>query len=399
MYDVAIVGGGVTGLTAAFHLNGYKVLVIEQADRLGGRILTGEYAGICFDLGMTNGYDPKYIPFSITPPRLYFRNDPIAILANGRLFAGDSPLSCITQAFEKTPAIIDEIQEFKAGARGIQNLSSAAYSALNAFLKVIHPGELATYSRKIHRDIFRRYYVSHHAKGNQELVDEYLHRIRADVKLGCSVTSVGRAGDHLELGLKTGEEEATVKSRSVISATPANVARELFHGFATAPGLLENVDYARYTVVALVFDEKITPDISYVVTPDLLIDVFFSYSEMKNKHAVLVFLGHEASKKVEWMTEPQLICAVLDALEKACGAPQLRGRLLHHQLKKWKVGGTIISDSHLDSPSIEMNAEDENVSIAGDFTDSQYPYGIVAAINSAKKSATRISEYLARGIR
>jgi len=41
-YGIAIVGGGVTGLTAAWklHAQGHRVTVFEQSDRLGGAIST-----------------------------------------------------------------------------------------------------------------------------------------------------------------------------------------------------------------------------------------------------------------------------------------------------------------------------------------------------------------------
>ncbi|RJQ82248.1 protoporphyrinogen oxidase [Pseudonocardiaceae bacterium YIM PH 21723] len=53
---IAIIGGGVSGLTAAYRLRGLlgpgaQLTVFEQADRLGGKLDTAELAGQPFDLG------------------------------------------------------------------------------------------------------------------------------------------------------------------------------------------------------------------------------------------------------------------------------------------------------------------------------------------------------------
>ncbi|RDI41349.1 flavin monoamine oxidase family protein [Nocardia mexicana] len=53
--DVAIVGAGLSGLTAADQLarDGYEVVVLEGRDRVGGRIRTTEIAGVPVDAGAT----------------------------------------------------------------------------------------------------------------------------------------------------------------------------------------------------------------------------------------------------------------------------------------------------------------------------------------------------------
>ncbi len=50
---VVVIGGGITGLAAAYHLlgEGMAVTVLEASPRLGGKLLTGEIAGVRVDLG------------------------------------------------------------------------------------------------------------------------------------------------------------------------------------------------------------------------------------------------------------------------------------------------------------------------------------------------------------
>ncbi|MEJ8822636.1 NAD(P)/FAD-dependent oxidoreductase [Variovorax humicola] len=54
-YDVIVLGGGFAGVTAArdSSKNGYKTLVLEARDRLGGRTFTSEFAGHQVELGGT----------------------------------------------------------------------------------------------------------------------------------------------------------------------------------------------------------------------------------------------------------------------------------------------------------------------------------------------------------
>src|SRR5690242_4488018 len=50
---VVVVGGGIAGLAAAHRLldRGMRVTVLEAADRVGGKLLPGEIAGVRVDLG------------------------------------------------------------------------------------------------------------------------------------------------------------------------------------------------------------------------------------------------------------------------------------------------------------------------------------------------------------
>ncbi|MEU3209254.1 FAD-dependent oxidoreductase, partial [Streptomyces cyaneofuscatus] len=50
---VVVIGGGIAGLAAAHRLvaTGLRVTLLEATDRLGGKLMTGEVAGVQVDLG------------------------------------------------------------------------------------------------------------------------------------------------------------------------------------------------------------------------------------------------------------------------------------------------------------------------------------------------------------
>ena len=51
--NLIIIGGGISGLSAAYTLqdSGHKVMLLEGSNRLGGKILTTEIAGSFIDAG------------------------------------------------------------------------------------------------------------------------------------------------------------------------------------------------------------------------------------------------------------------------------------------------------------------------------------------------------------
>ena len=53
-YDAIIVGGGIAGLTSAAFLskNGYKIMLCEKEDHVGGLVSSFEYDGFLFDAGV-----------------------------------------------------------------------------------------------------------------------------------------------------------------------------------------------------------------------------------------------------------------------------------------------------------------------------------------------------------
>ena len=66
-WDIVIVGGGIAGLSAAYTVKDYRVLLLEKEDRLGGRIKTLKYGDIHYDVGAPFISNIWRIPFTLSP--------------------------------------------------------------------------------------------------------------------------------------------------------------------------------------------------------------------------------------------------------------------------------------------------------------------------------------------
>ncbi|MEJ6555056.1 FAD-dependent oxidoreductase [Microbacterium esteraromaticum] len=123
--DVVVIGAGISGLSAADRLAsmGHSVLILEGRDRVGGRVLTGEIAGVPVDFGGT-WVSPKHTAirelarrFGCTiTPQFHDGRNTLWISGKRRTYKGTippvSPLAVINMArvqmaLEKLVATID----------------------------------------------------------------------------------------------------------------------------------------------------------------------------------------------------------------------------------------------------------------------------------------------------
>lgn len=92
-YDVIIVGAGIAGLTAAFSLADYDLLLLEKEKQVGGRATSGQYQGISYARGTEYLGKPE-APLAeiISSLDLTLREIPAPadiIFHNGKIFPGD----------------------------------------------------------------------------------------------------------------------------------------------------------------------------------------------------------------------------------------------------------------------------------------------------------------------
>ena len=300
---IAIIGGGITGLAAAFELASRNIpfVLFEASSRLGGLIRTEHVDGYTIEAGPDSilaqkpaalelcdavGLGPRLI--STTPPRTAF------VMKRGRLFPLPSPsvLGIPTEwrgivnyqllspaararmAMEPFVRRRDDGGDESVGAFFRRRFGAATVDLIaDPLLGGIHAGEIDRLSmaslfprfveaERKHGSVLRAFRGTRPsgagdglfrslAGGMGELVEALERRLPADaVRRGAAVTGIQRAGDGWRILTAAGPTAA----RTVILATSARTAAELVRPLDDGAALLcREVPYVSTVSVALAF--------------------------------------------------------------------------------------------------------------------------------------------------
>jgi len=297
--DVAIVGGGIAGLSAAFELTqrGVSVRVLEASDRPGGVITTERFdqwiidggpdsmliqkpaaVALCRELGIADR-----LIHTLTPRTAYVLRDgelhplvegsflgfPVGFgaLARSSLFTigGKLRMACEVVMPRRDGDEDESIGAFvrrRFGDEAVEYLAEPLLAGIHAgdverlSMRALFPRliEAERHSGSVLR-AFRAMHVTPSAQGafvslpggTGELVDALSSALHDVVTTDARVTDVHRAGV-----LTIESSVGSVQARAVILAVPAYVAASLLRGFdTTLAAFCDSVPYASTATVAL----------------------------------------------------------------------------------------------------------------------------------------------------
>lgn len=296
--DVAVIGGGISGLAAAYELQqqGLKVRVFEALSRAGGVIRTERFGGwvidkgpdaflaqkpaaveLCQQLGLTNRLVTTLEPrtaFVLRRGRLHpltqgsFLGFPVHLgaLARSSLFSLSGKARMAYELFVQRGDNDDEsIASFvlrRFGQEAVDYLAEPLLAGIHAgaverlsmralfprLLDIEHESGSILRAARANRNA-----VPHGGSfvsllgGTGELIDTLTAALTpGTLALSARVTNIQRTGTYI-----VSSPSGTVRARAVVLAVPAYVAASLLRGFDTMlAGLCEAVPYASTATVA-----------------------------------------------------------------------------------------------------------------------------------------------------
>ena len=395
LYDAVIIGAGLSGLSAAYGLGDFKILMLERENFIGGRVLTRKYADIHYDMGAVLGYNPEYLPFDFTPPEAIEEPGPLGLFSGGSMHVGDSVMECISDSLVKDIEKLSAIRKFKGGEVQLETLCQESRDILNAFFQVIHPGEIEDYIPLRQRDAFIRYRPIHYKNGNRSIVNAYLARINAGIETDAEVLSIEKKNTVFRIRFRKKRVITEAQARAIVISTPAPIACDLLSGLkGKSIRFLESIRYGRFTVVAIGTKQVFTDRFSYMVTSKLPINTIYKMTFPESKIEVLLFFYCDrASREINHFPDEEVINQTVNSARRV-GLELSKQQIVFTDICRWEHGGTIISQESYATWSTEYLNPSPGIFLAGDYLYGNFPYGMEAAVRSGIEAGHNTREYL-----
>lgn len=449
--DVLVIGAGISGLTAAFHLarKGMRVEVVEREPRVGGVIGSEHVDGVLYERGPnsileTNPHIGELVSeIGLSSQRLDV--SPLAsrryVVRQGRL----QPLPGSPPAFLKTPLfslrsklrvlrepfvaraspereesvsqfverrlgreLLDyAVEPFVAGvyAGNPDELSvKAAFPRLYAleqrYGSLIKGQVLGARERAQRGEKGRNAAHSFTFRDGMQRLPEALARALGNVRTGARATQIRRLGDTFEVTIEHADERFRLCARAVVLAVPARTAASLLRDIAgDASTALEEIPYAPVASVALAYARS---DVAHPldgfgflaprvegrrVLGSLFSSSMFDARAPEGQVLMTTFVGGQRNPEVLGMTDEEILRRVHEELADLTG---MRGEPCVCRITRWHDAIPQYTLGHLARVDQARSAERR---IRGLYLCSSYAGGV--SVGDCIKSAIEVAERIA----
>jgi oxygen-dependent protoporphyrinogen oxidase len=439
--EVVVVGGGIAGLAAAWHLRDRDVLVLEASDRIGGRLMSAPRGETWLNFGahVFSGSDSA-------SGRLIDEAGVRAIGVPGRLAALAMGGRIVTGAVEAYPlrlpmsirsraalvqsgirlrlavrryaAVAAPRSEEEAAERQLRMLEFMGDRSFSEFIGRLPPDVDAIYRATLNRssgepeDLSAGYGIGYFhlvwdrtgglsrgiVGGPGVLAERLAAGLPGRVRTGAEVRRVSREGGGVVVEYAAGGERLAVAARAAVIAAPAPVARSVIEGLPEATAsALEQVRYGPYAVAAVLTDDpRPMPwdGIYALATPECAFNMVFSIGNVAAAAgdlghprcgSFMMYAGADQGRRMLELEDDQIADRFADDFVRVY--PEARGHVREIVVRRWERG---LPYAHVGRARLQraLMARLDPIHLAGDYLGSWYT-----------ETAAQTAERAARAIR
>jgi oxygen-dependent protoporphyrinogen oxidase len=285
LYDAIIIGGGIAGLTAAYMLRDKTILLLEQEDRFGGRVLSEKINEATNNIG-TQFFTEEDTSFVRLVDELGIErvshdvnSAPFALYLNGRLYTDFGSLfsvkvtldaiRLVSRMYRKSEIFklpMDDPRWQELAKQNVTELQKGFGPEILALVNTYMRGACVSKPERtsagmgaaLSADIFRTGDMAFVTGGFQKIPDAMVDELDGKVMSGAGVTNVEERDGEVSTRFTKDGEEHVVKSRSAVMAVPPPIALKLIPQLPDwKKEALAKVEYGPITVVSVFLKRSI----------------------------------------------------------------------------------------------------------------------------------------------
>jgi len=420
-YDAIVIGGGPSGIAAAWELRDRRILVLERTDRLGGRLYSMSRGDYWLNLGghlfPAAGSHMRNILHSIGLDVISIPGNKFAIFWDGKVYKPTAvsalPLTLKMSTVERISLAsigLRMLKAVKGWQRAMQPINGennqtrrarvARYMSETSFRDFIGrppkrvealfqsaarraAAEMEDQHAGVGVSLFGAVWAGKgdsmavNLNGGSGRLGEMMMELLGDrVQYNATVKSVEKSGDKVSVTYETSGGTQTVTASQVIVAVPAYQAADIVRNIPDdVRATLKKVQYGPFPTMGIITDETGPmpyDDIYAITTPDASFDMFFNHANplrtgpRKPGGSLMVYSGGAPARELLKLSDDEIRDTYLADVYRMF--PELNGHVKETIVQRWVPGNTYRPAGFNFDPMLAYcERTDVDIHFAGDY--------------------------------